>query len=120
MNLTKIVKDFLNPRVHEAINNFIGNGKMLYADRNFPEQILLANEGYISVRAINFGVLELDKTKINYEWGRLNPGRLNPDSIKGFKYVPINIMCWTNEGILFQYLKHPIRALYCKITGESF
>ena len=115
MELTKIIKDFFNPKVHKAIKKFETIGEMIYADRNFPEQILLANHGYISKYPINFTTFIIDPEEAYYEFGCLNP-----KSIKGINDITMNIMHLTDKGRLFQYLKYPIRALYSKITGESF
>lgn len=115
MNLSKIIKDFFNPEVHKAINNFLSNGEMVYADRNFPEQVVLASHGYVSSSIINFGTFIVDDKFVNYE-----RGYLNPKAIIGSKTIPIRIMHWTEDGIRFRTLKHPLSYLYSMITGESF
>jgi hypothetical protein len=115
MSLVKLIKDFFNPEIHKAINNFSKNGEMRCVDKKFPEQILLANYGYVSSSTINMGVVELDEKLVRYK-----KGCLNPEAIKGFKFVTYKYAHLTEEGERFRHLQHPLRYLYCKVTGETF
>lgn len=95
MGLTEILKDIFDSKINKAIRRFEEDGQMISISKNFPEQILLADDGYISKRITNIEVLDYGVYSLEH-------------------YV------WTDKGIKFKSIRHPLRYLYTKITGESF